>query len=288
MIKRFVTYSFLATMIVACSGQGGESASSAEGEAESAEAAQENNMSATPGELVTLPSGLQYEIIQEGNGQKPEVGDKVTVHYTGTLKATGDKFDSSLDRGQPFSFPVGQGRVIPGWDEGILLFNVGTKARLIIPSNLAYGPQDRPGIPANSDLIFEVEILDIDHIEPHKVYDVSGMEPQTTNSGLQYYIIEEGTGPQAKAGDMVSVHYYGYLKEGETRFDDSFSRGEPIQFPLGSGQVIPGWEEGIALLKEGSKAKLVIPYALAYGEQGRGPIPPAADLVFDVELVKIN
>lgn len=111
---------------------------------------------------------------------------------------------------------------------------------------------------------------------------------QKTESGLMYIMENEGTGPKAKAGDTVSVHYAGYLLDG-TKFDASYDRGQPITFPLGQGFVIPGWEEGIQLLGKGGKAKLIIPYALAYGEQGRPPVIPAkATLVFDVELVDIK
>lgn len=285
MIKRIVAYSFIAAMMMACGsdGDGGESA-----DAESANMKNEATASGAEGNIITTASGLQYEILQQGTGDKPNAGDLVSVHYTGTLKSNGEKFDSSLDRGEPISFPVGTGRVIPGWDEGIMLLNKGAKARLTIPANLAYGAQDRPGIPANSVLVFEVEMMDITKPEKHEVYKTDGLEKKTTASGLEYYIIEEGTGAQAKAGDAVSVHYYGYFKATGERFDDSYSRGQPFQFPLGAGRVIPGWDEGLALLKEGAKAKLVIPYNLAYGEAGSGPIPPKSDLVFDVWLKKLN
>lgn len=113
-------------------------------------------------------------------------------------------------------------------------------------------------------------------------------EAQKTESGLMYIMENEGAGAKAKAGDTVSVHYSGYLLDG-TKFDASYDRGEPIAFPLGQGYVIPGWEEGISLLGKGGKAKLIIPYEQAYGEQGRPPvIPPKATLVFDVELVDIK
>lgn len=108
---------------------------------------------------------------------------------------------------------------------------------------------------------------------------------QTTASGLKYLIHEEGNGNLPKTGSNVQVHYYGILEDG-TAFDNSFSRGEPIAFSLGVGQVIPGWDEGIALLKVGSKATLFIPASLAYGEQGSPPtIPGGALLVFYVELL---
>lgn len=105
-------------------------------------------------------SGLMYIVEQEGDGTHPAVGQTVVVHYTGTL-LDGSKFDSSKDRDKPFEFPVGQGRVIKGWDEGIPLASVGGKIKLIIPHWLAYGANARPGIPANSHLIFDVEMLEI-------------------------------------------------------------------------------------------------------------------------------
>jgi peptidylprolyl isomerase len=116
----------------------------------------------------------------------------------------------------------------------------------------------------------------------------SGEKTITTDSGLQYIEIEEGTGSAPEEGDLVAVHYVGTLEDG-TEFDSSHDRGDPIQFPLGRGMVIPGWDEGIALMKEGGKAKLIIPPELAYGERGAGGVIPAnATLTFEVELVSIQ
>jgi len=103
-------------------------------------------------------SGLQYSVITEGNGATPKKEDTVKCHYTGTL-IDGTKFDSSLDRGTPAEFPVAG--VIPGWTEALQMMKVGSKYKLVIPPELAYGAQGRPGIPANSVLIFEVELLEI-------------------------------------------------------------------------------------------------------------------------------
>lgn len=113
------------------------------------------------GNVIQTPSGLKVEILQEGKGQLPQKGQTVTVHYTGTL-ADGKKFDSSRDRGQPFSFTLGAGQVIRGWDEGLALMKVGTRARLIIPPQLGYGAQGagRGLIPPNATLVFDVELLD--------------------------------------------------------------------------------------------------------------------------------
>ena len=111
---------------------------------------------------------------------------------------------------------------------------------------------------------------------------------QATPSGLYYKITEATEGKTANAGDVVSVHYAGKLVDG-TEFDSSFKRNEPIEIPIGVGQVIKGWDEGILLLKEGESATLLIPSELGYGANGAGGvIPPNAWLIFDVKLVKIN
>ncbi len=107
------------------------------------------------------PGGVKIEILQEGKGPLPQKGQTVAVHYTGTL-SDGTKFDSSKDRGQPISFPLGTGRVIKGWDEAIAQMKVGTHAKITIPPAMGYGERGTPGgpIPPNATLIFDVELLD--------------------------------------------------------------------------------------------------------------------------------
>ena len=113
------------------------------------------------GTEITTASGLQYVELTVGNGETAQPGQTVIVHYTGWLE-NGKKFDSSLDRGQPFSFPLGTGRVIKGWDEGVQGMKVGGKRKLIIPSNLGYGARGAGAvIPPHATLIFEVELLGI-------------------------------------------------------------------------------------------------------------------------------
>ncbi len=111
---------------------------------------------------------------------------------------------------------------------------------------------------------------------------------QTTTSGLQYIVIEEGTGDKPTKGQKVKVHYTGKLEDG-TVFDSSVKRGVPIEFTLGVGQVIKGWDEGIADMKVGEKRQLIIPPDLGYGPNGYPPVIPAnSTLIFDTELVEVN
>ncbi len=114
------------------------------------------------------------------------------------------------------------------------------------------------------------------------------MEKQITKSGLAYIDQVIGTGAEAKTGEKVTVHYTGYLTDGK-KFDSSVDRNKPFTFVIGLGQVIKGWDEGVASMKVGGKRKLLIPANLGYGTRGAGGvIPPNADLVFDVELISIQ
>lgn len=236
-------------------------------------------------EIITTESGLMYQILTKGNGQRAKSGDVVKVHYHGT-KLDGTKFDSSYDRGEPLPLKLGVGMVIKGWDEGIALLSVGDKAKLTIPGHLAYGERGSGElIKPNDTLVFDVELVEIIDIGP---FNIEGKEPITTSSGLKYVKIKETEGETPKANQTVFVHYTGYLENG-TKFDSSWDRMRPFNFALGQGRVIKGWDEGIANLKVGEKARFIIPSTLGYGEKGAGGvIPPNATLIFDVELIKIQ
>ncbi len=127
--------------------------------AAAAENAEEKPMPAA--EEITTPSGLKYLELAVGDGTQAKSGDRVEVHYTGWL-LDGTKFDSSVDRGRPFAFPLGAGRVIRGWDEGVAGMKVGGKRKLVIPPGLGYGDRGAGGvIPPNATLVFEVELLKV-------------------------------------------------------------------------------------------------------------------------------
>jgi peptidylprolyl isomerase len=125
------------------------------------ETASEKHPANNSNQTITTPSGLQYEDLVAGSGDSPKKGKKVTVHYTGWLM-NGTKFDSSLDRNEPFVFTIGAGEVIPGWDEGVMTMKIGGKRKLIVPASLGYGAAGAGGvIPPNATLVFEVILLDV-------------------------------------------------------------------------------------------------------------------------------
>jgi peptidylprolyl isomerase len=230
----------------------------------------------------TTETGLKIKFLTINKGNQPQKGDLVKVDYRGKL--TNDTvFDESYKRGEPFSFKLGMGKVIPGWDEGIALMHKGDKAILTIPAALGYGERDMGVIPPNSILIFEVELHDF--TEAPKPYDVKGKDTISTGTGLKYIMVSKGNGIKVVKGMNVTVNYTGYFEDGKI-FDSSVERNAPIKIPIGEGKVIPGWDEGITLLSVGDKARLLIPYTLAYGEKVRGPIPAKSNLIFDVEVIK--
>ena len=246
---------------------------------------QESKEISNLGEEIKTASGLVFidEII--GTGKNPKTGDKVVVHYTGTLE-NGTKFDSSIDRDRPFEFTIGIGRVIKGWDEGGASMKVGGKRKLIIPSNLGYGSRDMGTIPPNSTLLFDIELIEIKEKFVDTDFSLPGKE-EVTESGLRMIIHKEGNGQIPIAGQTVKVHYTGILEDG-TQFDSSHDRVRPFSFQLGQGRVIKGWDEALSLMSKGEKRTLIIPSELGYGSRNMGAIQPNSTLVFEVELIDFN
>jgi len=258
----FLTFLMAAMLVVGCNGDNGE--------------AKADDAPATM-EVVTLMEGLTIKDVVVGDGVEAKKGDVLTVHYTGWVLNDGVKaeapFDSSVERGEPVSFPIGIGRLIPGWDEGIPGMKVGGKRELTIAPAMGYGDRDIPNIPANSTLFFEVEVLTIPAVEINDA--------------------KVGDGAEALEGDNVKVHYTGWLYEAGAKsgepFDSSHKRNEPFGFQIGAGMVISGWDQGVAGMKVGGHRTLIIPPELGYGARGAGAsIPPNATLIFDVELVEVE
>lgn len=286
---RFVSVGMgLALLVLAACGPETQATETTSTQANGSPATTQNTDTQTEGKMVKTASGLEYTEVLAGTGAVPKPGDIVSVHYTGKL-TDGKKFDSSVDRGQPFQFPLGAGRVIKGWDEGIALMKKGGKAVLTIPPELGYGARGAGGaIPPNATLVFEVELVDILQGAPAVPNKVNEADYQTTASGLKYYDFVVGTGAAPQKGKQVIVHYTGWLADGK-KFDSSLDRGEPFAFPIGVGQVIGGWDEGVMGMKIGGKRQLLIPPDLGYGASGAGgAIPPNATLIFEVELLDVK
>jgi len=219
---------------------------------------------------------------KQGEGVLAQAGQTVIVHYTGWLydesapNNKGAKFDSSLDRNEPFDFPLGGGRVIQGWDEGVAGMQEGGERTLVIPSEMGYGARGAGDvIPANAKLVFDVKLL--------KVIKTDMVDTKV------------GDGEEAQEGQHVTVHYTGWLFDKNaaenkgTKFDSSRDRDEPFEFQLGMGWVIQGWDMGVQGMKIGGQRTLVIPPEMGYGRRGAGGvIPPNATLVFEVELLAVE
>lgn len=244
------------------------------------------DVNAVPADAATTSTGLAFKVLEAGSGvESPAAADTVSVHYSGWT-TDGKLFDSSVERGQPASFPLN--RVIKGWTEGLQLMSIGEKRRFWIPAELAYGENAGGGRPSGL-LVFDVELLSIKAAPkpPEVPVDVAAAPESAvvTDSGLASRVIHVGSGSKHPAkSDMVTVHYSGWTTDGQL-FDSSVARGEPTSFGL--FQVIAGWTEGVQLMVEGETRRFWIPGKLAYGEKPQGGAP-AGTLVFDVELIKIG
>jgi len=239
-------------------------------------------------ELTETDSGLKYYDLETGDGAEAKDEDIVSNEFTIWVQGeTEDLFIGSSASSQPISFEIGLGdTVFPGWEEGNIGMKVGGVRILYIPADLGLGAAGGGDIPPGATLIMEIELKDVR--EPVKMSEVDEVDYMTTDSGLMYYDIVEGDGEMPPEAATVIVHYTGWLEDG-TKFDSSLDRGEPFAFMLGQGQVIPGWDEGVATMKVGGKRQLRIPAELGYGEAGSGGvIPPGATLIFDVELLAIQ
>jgi len=228
-------------------------------------------------------SGLKVYDIAEGDGDAAVNGDRVLMDFS-IWRDDGVIVGRSADSGGPMNFTIGTGELFEGWDEGAVGMKAGGQRQIVIPPELAFGEEGAgPAIPPGTILIVEMTLNEI--LETPKVTDVDEGDYTTTDSGLMYYDIVEVEGAEAESGQSVSVHYTGWLEDG-TVFDSSVERGVPFDFQLGAGNVIAGWDEGVAGMQIGGKRQLRIPSDLAYGEQGApGTIPPGATLIFEVELL---
>ncbi len=215
---------------------------------------------------------LESKDLVEGKGRAAQDKDLVTVEYTGTLKA-GKQFDSSKGK-PPFSFTLGAGSVIKGWDQGVVGMKVGGKRHLVIPPELGYGDQAMGDlIPAKSTLVFDVELLRIE-----RPGDAPKVELNTT---------KEGKGEAAKAGDELELNWRGTLLNG-FEFLDTYKTKKTAKMVIGMRGLPAGLSQTLEGIKVGEKRHAVIPSSLAFGSSGGNGIPPNSTLVIDVEAVSLT
>lgn len=246
------------------------------------------DVSAAPADAEKTASGLSSKVLQAGSGDAhPAERDTVKVHYTGWQASDGKMFDSSVQRGEQISFPLNQ--VIPGWTEGVQLMVIGEKRRFWIPAELAYGATpSRPGAPAG-DLVFDVELFEIEAAPeiPSAPADLTApADSEKSESGLASQLLEAGDGGE-KPGpeDVVAAHFSGWTADGDF-LESTILHGQPAQFKL--DQVsIKGWREGLQLMTTGEKRRFWIPEELGFGKDAPEGAPKG-DLVFDFELLQFQ
>lgn len=257
------------------------------------------------------PGGLAYRLSAPGEGAHPTDGDYVVIRYTAELP-DGTVFDRTTT--EPFVFQVGNREVVKGLDEGVRLLRPGGKATLYIPASLGYGSYGVSDIvPPDCFLVYRLELLqimdfqaydrfmrqleererlqyesrkreqaEIDRERIHRWAAARQLPIQWTTSGLAYHISKQGTGREVRPGDTLAVRYEGFLVDG-TLFD---SPSQPFELVLGRANIIPGWEEGLTLFREGGEGWLLIPSELAYGPVSVGKVPANAVLFFRISLLQ--
>ncbi len=237
------------------------------------------------------PADLEITDLVVGSGTEAAADDFLVMQYVGVSYSNGLQFDASWDRGQPFTFTLGNGQVIQGWDDGIAGMAVGGRRQLVIPPEQAYGEtgSGSGSIGPNETLIFMVDLLGV---VPASLDKPEITVPDEAATELVINDIVEGDGEAATAGSVVWVHYVGVAQSNGEQFDSSWDRGrdQTIPFVLGVGQVIPGWDQGLDGMKVGGRREIVIPADLAYGDTGAGDglIAPGETLVLVVDLIAIS
>ena len=276
------------------------------------------------GEEQTTDSGLKYTFFRRGEvSQEPDSGKLMVFNMVYTTQDDSVLFDTRTQN-MPVAIPVKDTTSVRGLlAEGFGMLRKGDSVRFAVPAENFFNKTAGMPVPSfvkkDSDIIFRVGVEDVVTEEAYREMQMEFMQKQQeqalkdqevqlekdvktigeylqekninatkTESGLYYVVQEQGKGPEVDAGDEVTVHYRGKLIDG-TPFDASYDRGEPFKFNVGQGRVIPGWDEGLQQLREGSKATFYIPSPLAYGARGAGPvIKPNSILMFDVEVLDVE
>jgi peptidylprolyl isomerase len=256
---------------------------------------------------VTPSTDLAVKTVIKGDGPVIAAGDYIQVNYLGQIWSTAKVFDTSFGRG-PYTNVIGQGKVIPGWDQGLVGQKVKSRVELAIPPALGYGSSGnaQAGIKGTDTLVFVVDVLQRyngkssatgkpvaqnDASVPKVGTNTDGKAPSITipktkaPTKLVANYVLEGDGAVVKASDTLLLQYKGVLWNTGKEFDSSYSHGQLAAFPL--AQLIKGWQQGLAGKKVGSRVMLVTPPDLAYGSQANNGIPANSTLVFTLDILAI-
>ncbi len=255
------------------------------------------------------PSGYSATVLSAGKGPKVAKGDLLVAHYLGQTWRDGKVFDQTYVRGQPAQFPIGAGQVIPGWDEKLVGQKVGSRVLLVLPPDKGYGPsgKQQAGIQGTDTLVFVVDIVGsfggTSSADGTSVVPVAGLPTVTAKAGQKPVIavskgasppaklvaqpLLQGAGAAVKRGQTLIAQYVGVVYGTGKQFDASWDRGQPAQFPIGVGRVIPGWDKSLVGRKIGSRMLLVIPPVDGYGTAGNAQagIKGTDTLVFVVDIL---
>lgn len=233
-------------------------------------------------------SGIFYVIHEKGSDTVATEFSTVRVNYEGRLLSDDSVFDSSEDATLTLA------NTIEGWKVGVPLIGIGGSMTLYIPSDLAYGADGNSRIPGDANLVFDIDVLDVDGLratakrqeeQRSAIEDYiteRGLDPIETEEGIFIHFEEEGSVDKPDSESTVTIHYYGERLDGQ-QIDSSYDRNKPSTFALGS--VIEGWQIAIPYFGRGGSGTIIIPSELAYGAERRPGIPPHTPLAFDIELI---
>lgn len=254
-------------------------------------------------------SGLKYQIHEhDDKAPKAKIGDVISFNLV--LKSADSVLRDTYKEKTPIKFVLQEAPFKASFEEGLLTLAKGDSATFFVNADTLFAKMMQPMPPfikKGSELTFKVKVLNLQTPEDfqksqeaemtqQKTTDektiqdylaANKLEAKKTESGIFYIVEKEGTGATPKAGDQVDVHYEGKLLDGKV-FDSSAKQKDPIQFKIGVGMVIPGWDEMLIGMKKGEKRKILLPSGLAYGAQGTQGIAPNSVLLFDVELVNFS
>ncbi|MFB7616658.1 FKBP-type peptidyl-prolyl cis-trans isomerase [Kitasatospora sp. NPDC056181] len=248
------------------------------------------------------------KVLSEGTGAKVEKNSWTSVDYTAKDWTTGKDIPSSYDeKGKPQIFQAGTDALIPALDQAVVGKKAGSRVLVVAPPAAAFGAQGNPSmsIGAKDNLVFVIDIrnsnapdavvsgtvtpppADFPQVKDNgkKPADITPVAGAADPTELKTHVLIKGTGPKVEKGEKVVVQYTGALFKDGKVFDSSLSKGQAFSFPVGGGQVIAGWDQGLEGQTVGSRVELVIPASLGYGDKGQGDIPANATLVFVVDIL---